>query len=388
MSPRVVVVGGGHAGTTLAALLRQGGHRGEIIMFGDEVDFPYHRPPLSKKFVDGELEQWLRPAPFYTEQRIDVRLGERVSSIDRADRRVHASSPCPYDVLVLATGARPRDLPVPGVTVGGVVSLRTLEDARALRKHLTADRRVVIIGGGYIGLEVAAAARANGVEVTIVEREQRVLARVASEELSAILASYHRERGTTIITGAQVRRLTSRDGQVRAVVLDDGTAIPCDVVVVGVGAVPRDELAVAAGLDCDQGIVVDGSARTSDSAVFAIGDVTRRPVPGVDGLMRLESIPSATEQARQVSAAILGAEAPAPEVPWFWSDQFDLKLKIAGVVVPGCHVVRRGEPASGRFALLHHDDAGAVTAVETANAPGEFMAAKKLLRSGHAHSHL
>jgi 3-phenylpropionate/trans-cinnamate dioxygenase ferredoxin reductase subunit len=388
VSPRVVVVGGGHAGTMLAALLRQGGHRGEIIMFGDEVDFPYHRPPLSKKFVNGDLEQWLRPAPFYTEQSIELRLGEPVSSIDRDARRVQASAPCAYDVLVLATGARPRGLSVPGADIGGVVRLRTLEDARALRKHLVAERRVVIIGGGYIGLEVAAAARVNGVEVTIVEREQRVLARVASHDLSAALTSYHRERGITVITNAVVRRFTGRDRQVQAVVLDDGTVLPCDVVVVGVGAAPRDELGADAGLHCDQGIVVDGSARTSDPSVYAIGDVTRRPVPGVDGPMRLESIPSATEQARQACASILGAKVPDPEVPWFWSDQFDLKLKIAGVVVPGHHVVRRGDPKSGKFALYHHDNAGDVIAVETANAPAEFMAAKRLLRNRHAHSHV
>jgi 3-phenylpropionate/trans-cinnamate dioxygenase ferredoxin reductase subunit len=343
---------------------------------------------LSKKFVAGDLEQWLRPAHFYTEQCIELRLGQRVSSIDRDARRVQASAPCAYDILVLATGARPRSLSVPGADLGGVVRLRTLEDARALRKHLVAERRVVIIGGGYIGLEVAAAARVNGVEVTIVEREQRVLARVASQDLSAALTSYHRERGIAIITSAGVRRLTGRDRQVQAVVLDDGTVLPCDVVVVGVGAVPRDELGAAAGLHCDQGIVVDVSARTSDPSVYAIGDVTRRPVPGVDGPMRLESIPSATEQARQACASILGADRPDPEVPWFWSDQFDLKLKIAGVVLLGQHVVRRGDPKSGKFALYHHDNAGDVIAVETANAPAEFMAAKRLLRSRHAHSHL
>jgi len=376
-----VVVGSGHAGAMLTALLRQGGHRGEIVMFGDELDLPYQRPPLSKKF-DGELEQWLRLAPFYAEQRIDLRLGERICAIDLEGRRVCASGGdvCGYDVLVLATGARPRELPVPGSGLGGVVMLRTLEDARALRKQLTAERRVVIIGGGYIGLEVAAAARAIGVEVTVVERERRVLARVASPDLSAILTAYHRERGTAIITSAEVRRLTGRDGQVRAVVLSDGTALPCDAVVVGVGAVPRDELAIAAQLRCDQGVVVDWATRTSDPAVYAIGDVTRRPVPGVDGLMRLESIPSATEQARQAAAAILGTEPPPAAVPWFWSDQFDLKLKIAGVVVPGRDVVRRGDPSSGHLALFHHDG-GVVTAAETVNAPAELVAAKNLIGS-------
>jgi 3-phenylpropionate/trans-cinnamate dioxygenase ferredoxin reductase subunit len=380
--PRVVVVGSGHAGTTLAALLRQGGHRGEIVVFGDELDLPYHRPPLSKKFVAGDLEQWLRPADFYAEQGITLRLGERICAIDRSEHQLRGADGdlCGYDVLVLATGARPRKLPVPGSDLKGVVSLRTLDDGRTLRKYLTSDRRAVIIGGGYIGMEVAAVARANGVEVTVVEREHRILARVASAELSGLLTAYHRDRGAEIITAAHVRRLTGRDGEVRAVVLDDGTALPCDVVLIGVGAEPCDELAVGAGLECDHGVVVDDRARTSDPAIFAIGDVTRRPVTGVDGLMRLESIPSATEQARQASAVILGAEALPGEVPWFWSDQFDLKLKIAGVVSTGRDVVRRGDPSSGRFALFHHTG-GVITAVEAANAPADFMAAKNLIAS-------
>jgi 3-phenylpropionate/trans-cinnamate dioxygenase ferredoxin reductase component len=383
VNPRVVVVGGGHAGVTLAALLRQGGHRGQIMVIGEEVDLPYHRPPLSKKLAERDVEQWLRPAPFYAEQGITLRFGERVSRIDLARRLVCATggSLHAYDVLVLAAGAAPRPLRVPGSDLGGVVTLRTLDDARTLRKHLRQACRVVIIGGGYIGLEVAAAARANGLDVTIVEREHRVLARVASPELSDLLASYHRERGTTIITGAQVRRLTGGAGQVRAVVLSDGTALPSDVVVVGIGAVPRDELAMAARLECDRGIVVDDRGRTSDPAVFAIGDVTRRPVTGVDGLIRLESIQSATEQARQASAVILGQEPPAAEVPWFWSDQFDLKLKIGGIVTSGRDVVCRGDTTSGHFALFHHDN-GVVTAVETANAPADFMAGKRLIASG------
>ncbi|MDX6249760.1 MAG: 3-phenylpropionate/trans-cinnamate dioxygenase ferredoxin reductase component [Kribbellaceae bacterium] len=380
--PRVVVVGSGHAGTTLAALLRQGGHRGEIVVFGDELDLPYHRPPLSKKFVAGDLEQWLRPADFYAEQGITLRLGERICAIDRSEHQLRGADGdlCGYDVLVLATGARPRKLPIPGSDLKGVVSLRTLDDGRTLRKYLARDRRAVIIGGGYIGMEVAAVARANSVDVTVVERECRILARVASPELSGVLTAYHRERGAEIITAAHVRRLTGRDGEVRAVVLEDGTALPCDVVLIGVGAEPCDELADRAGLECDHGVVVDDRARTSDPAIFAIGDVTRRPVTGVDGLMRLESIPSATEQARQASAVILGTEALPGEVPWFWSDQFDLKLKIAGVVSTGRDVVRRGDPSSGRFALFHHTG-GVITAVEAANAPADFMAAKSLIAS-------
>ncbi|KAA9164523.1 ferredoxin reductase [Amycolatopsis acidicola] len=378
----MLVVGAGHAGAGVAGLLRQAGHTGPVELFGDELDLPYHRPPLSKKFAEGELEQWLRPAEFYREQDITVRLGEHVTAVEPAKRLVRTDSGAVhgYDHLVLATGARPRPLPVPGAELAGVMSLRTLADARILRKCVEERRRLVIIGGGYIGLEVAAVARANDIEVTVVEREERVLARVASARLSAILAGYHRNRGTRILTGAGVGRLAGEDGQVRAVVLDDGSALPCEAVLVGVGAIPRDELAAAAGLRCAQGVVVDSHARTSDPRILAIGDVTRRPLR-TGSLARLESIPSATEQARQAVATILGT-APVPaEVPWFWSDQFGLKLKIAGLVPPDPGTVVRGDPATGRFALFHHLG-GAVTAVESANSPAEFMAGRKFIAAG------
>ncbi|GLY40434.1 ferredoxin reductase [Amycolatopsis sp. NBRC 101858] len=375
---RVLIVGAGHAGATLAGLLRQAGHRGPVELFGDEVDLPYHRPPLSKKFAQGELEQWLRPAEFYREQDITLRLGEHVVALDTAGRRVHTASgdAHDYDHLVLATGAAPRRLALPGTDLAGVVSLRTLADARILRKCVVERRALVIVGGGYIGLEVAAVARANGVNVTVLEREERVLARVASPRLSEILAGHHRGRGTRIVTGVRLTGLTGRDGRVSGAVLEDGTEIPCEAVLIGVGAEPRDELAAAAGLHCDHGVVVDGHARTSDPHVLAIGDVTRRP-----GFVRLESIPSATEQARQAVATITGGAPNPAEVPWFWSDQFDLKLKIAGLVPAEPATVVRGDPASGRFALFHLDG-GALTAVESANSPAEFMAGKKFLASG------
>lgn len=377
---RVVVVGGGHAGGSLVGLLRQGGHSGEILLFGDETDFPYQRPPLSKKFTEGRLEQWLRPPEFYRKQNITMRLGEQVTSIDRERRQVCTAvgETYGYDHLVLATGARPRALPLPGANLDGVLSLRTLSDARTLRKCLLEKRRLAIIGGGYIGLEVAAVARARGIEVTVFEREQRVLARVASVQFSEILASCHQAQGTVVVTGAQVACLSGRDGRVEGVVLADGSEVACGAVLVGVGAVPRTELAEEAGLECDQGIVVDQLARTSDPSIFAIGDVTRRPVMGLDTMLRLESIPSATEQAKQASAAILGAAPPVSEIPWFWSDQFDLKLKIGGVVTGGDEVVLRGDPSSGRFALFHHRGSF-VTAVESANSPSEFMAGKKFI---------
>lgn len=384
---RVVVVGGGHAGTTVAGKLRQHGHRGPITLLGDELDHPYQRPPLSKKFADGQLEQWLRPPEFYREQDIGLRLGEQVIRIDRPARQVHTAGGDThgYEYLVLATGARPRTLSVPGADLGGVVTLRTLADARILRKCVTERRALLIIGGGYIGLEVAAVARAGGVTVTIVERESRVLARVGSPLLSDILAGHHRNKGVSITTGAQVVRLTGADGQVRQAELTDGSTVDCAAVLVGVGAIPRDELAAAAGLRCADGVVVDDTARTSDPRILAVGDLTRRPLALTNSAGRLESIPSATEQAGQAVATILGDAGPPPEVPWFWSDQFDLKIKIAGLIPAQPKTVLRGDPAGGRFALFHRDTAphgGGIVAVETANSPAEFMAGKRLIASG------
>lgn len=380
---RVVVVGGGYGGAALVALLRQGGHRGEIVLLGDELDHPYHRPPLSKKFTGGELEQWLRPVEFYAEQKVSLRLGERVAAVDRGRRTVECESgeTVAYDALVLATGSRPRPLPVAGADFPEVVSLRTLDHARELRKWVAEERRLVIVGAGYIGLEVAAVAVAGGSPVTVLEREQRVLGRVASEELSSIVHQAHRAHGVDIRTGVEVSELAGPDGTLDEVVLGSGERLLADGVLVGIGATPCLELALEAGLDCDGGLLVDGGARTSDPAVFGIGDVTSRAVPGVEGRMRLESIPSATEQAKQAVASILGRPAPEPEIPWFWSDQLNLKLKIAGVVRPGPRVVPRGDPGSGRFALFHLED-DRVTAVETSNSPAEFMAGKKFIATG------
>ncbi|AYN37266.1 ferredoxin reductase [Streptomyces albus] len=376
----MVVVGAGHAGGTLVGLLRQSGFAGEILLFGLEKELPYHRPPLSKKFFGEQEAQWLKAPEFYAEQDVQVRLGESVAAIDRADKTVTTGSGevVPYDFLVLATGAEPRQPPFPGRHLQGVLTLRTLADAGALREALSRGGRLVVVGGGYIGLEVAAAARAEGVEATVVEREDRVLARVASTRLSEIMTAYHLDRGTRILTGAEVSRLTGSGGKVAAVDLTDGRTIECDTVLIGVGAVPCDGLAREAGLRCDQGIAVDSSARTDDPRILAIGDVTCRPVTGAVGARRLESIPSAVEQAKQAAAVIVGAQEVPPEVPWFWSDQFDLKLKIAGFVPPTPSTVVRGDPSTGRFALFHHVD-GLVNAVESANSPADFMAGKRFI---------
>lgn len=380
-----VVVGAGHAGGTLVALLRQHSHSGRITLLGAEPHPPYHRPPLSKKYFSDDYEQLLRPIDFYRSQDIDVQLNKTVTLIDRASRRVLTADRdvFAYDHLVIATGAAARPLIVPGSELGGILSLRTLDDAIELRKTMAAARRMVIIGGGYVGLEVAAEAVAHGhVEVTVVEREERILARVASEEFSQLIHEHHAHRGTEILTGTDVVGFVGdRHDTVRAVQLSDGRELECDAVLVGVGAIPRDQLARDCGIDCDGGIFVDESARTSDPSVFAIGDVTKRPLPGQLQRIRLESIPSAVEQAKQAAAAITGGAAPKPEVPWFWSDQFDLQLKIAGLVRPTRAAIVRGDTDSDKFALFHLGDDDHVAAVETSNAAALFMAGKKMIGS-------
>jgi 3-phenylpropionate/trans-cinnamate dioxygenase ferredoxin reductase component len=379
----VVVVGAGHGGGTFVGALRQQGYEGPVVLIGAEPDAPYHRPPLSKKFHADELEDPLRPLEFYDEQGITLRLDEEVVSVDRDARSVRLAdgSDLSYSTLVIATGAEPRRLPVPGADLDGVVVLRTLADARVLKDAVHPDKRLVIVGAGYVGLEVAAVARSVGQQVTVLEREERVLARVASPELSEILTGHHVSAGTEVLTSADVTGFVGDDaGHVRAVVLGDGREIPCDLALVGVGAIPRDELAQAAGLTCDGGIVVDASSRTSDPHVLAIGDVTRRPIGGAEELVRMESIPSAMEQAKQAAHVIVGKDVPDADVPWFWSDQFDLKLKMAGLLRPGHAPVVRGDPESGRFTVFHLDG-DVIAAVESANAPKEFMAGKKYIRT-------
>lgn len=379
MSGGVAILGAGHAGTTVAAMLRQQGYQGRIELFDAEAEQPYHRPPLSKHCTDDDVAQWLRPAGFFLEQEISLHLGEQVIGLDPAAVMVAtAAATYQVDYAVLATGAESRILPIPGNDLEGVLPLRTLGDARALRKEMVQGRRILIIGGGYIGLEIAAVARVRGCEVTVAERERRVLARVASPELSAVIAGYHRARDVEIILGVEVLELIGERGRVRQAVLGDGTRMDCDVVLVGVGAIPREELALAAGLSCENGVVVDRRTRTSAPRVLAVGDVTRRPSWNGGPSVRLESIPSATEQARQAAALIADSAEPPPEVPWFWSDQFDLKLKMVGALPVSPNTVVRSDPASGRCSIFHLVD-DKVAFVETINSAADFMAGKNFV---------
>ena len=383
---RVVVIGAGHAGGTLVALLRQTGFDGEIIMIGAEEHLPYHRPPLSKSIGDAEPQQWIRDAMFYPENGITTKVGETVTALNRETKtiRLSSGSDVAYDVLVIATGAEPRRLTLPGEGLEGIGTLRTLADAEVLREAVSSGRPLAIIGGGYIGLEVAAAAQSRGADVTVIEREDRVLARVASPTLSDLLSTHHRAQGTRIFTGAEMSGFVCDRGRVGGVTLADGTEIECGFALVGVGAIPRDALAREAGIICAGGIVVDELARTNDPSVLAIGDVTNRPVDGVaigGGRMRLESIPSAVEQAKQATAAIMGTSWEKSGVPWFWSDQFDLKIKIAGIVHGDFETAVLGATDSGSYSLFHHSG-GRLIAAETVNSPKEFMAAKRILASG------
>ncbi|UIJ57681.1 FAD-dependent oxidoreductase [Amycolatopsis acidiphila] len=383
----MVVVGAGHGGANAAAFLRQQGFAGEVILLGEEPVVPYHRPPLSKKYVTGDVSAediHLKPARFYGDQEIELRLGCRVVGVAAGDKVISFDdgSTLGYDSLILATGAAPRVLDVPGSELEGVERLRTVADAGRLKELVKPGQKLAIVGGGYIGLEVAAACRTKGISVVIVERESRLLPRVAGTGLSEFLTRYHQEHGTEILVSGRVKGFgPNRRGSVGTVLLDDGTELPCDAALVGVGAIPRDELARAAGLSCDGGVVVDERSRTSDRSIYAVGDMTRRPLPGRPGLYRMESIPSAVEQAGQAVAAILARPGPKSEVPWFWSDQFDLKLKTAGLVGEGERVVCRSSADGNRAAFFHLRDE-AVVAVEAINASTEFMAGRRFIENG------
>lgn len=383
-SQSIVIVGAGHAGGTAAAMLRQFGHEGPITLIGEEPVAPYQRPPLSKAWLKGEAGEedlLLKGEGFYAEHSIDLRCGALATAIDRQGKAVEleGGERVPYDILILATGARPRKLTIPGCELEGVFELRSAADAEALKAALTPGKRLAVIGGGYIGLEVAASARALGCEAVVLERESRLLARVASEPLSDFFHAYHERHGVKFELGCGVEALEGQGGHVAGVRLGDGRTIACDAVLVGVGAQPNIELAQAAGLKCGNGVVVDLEARTSDPAIFAIGDCTFRPLPlyGLD--FRLESVPNALEQARQAACAICGRPAPAPETPWFWSDQYDLKLQIAGLAFERDERVIRGDVAAAKFAVFHLKG-GRITAVEAVNAPAEFMGGRLLIQ--------
>lgn len=383
---RVVIVGAGQAGGEAAIRLRQLGFAGEITLVGEEPFAPYQRPPLSKKYLSGELpveRLLLKPASAYAEERITLLTGRKAIWLDRAARRVRleGGAELPFDHLILATGSRPRALPVAGADLPGVHVLRTAADVDAIRTDLAGARRMVVIGAGYIGLEVAAVARRLGLEVTVVEAAPRPLARVTSPELSGFFLDAHTAEGVRFALSSQAA-VVKGDARVRAVGLSDGTEIPCDLLIAGIGIVPDCALADTAGLVCKDGIVVDRQMRTSDAAIFAIGDCVRRPFPHYEGQSgRLESVHNAIEGAKIAAAVIAGAAPPAEEAPWFWSDQYDLKLQIAGLSAGYDQIVQRGSMADRSFALFYLK-AGRLIAVDAVNRAPEYLGGKRIIERG------
>ncbi len=381
---RVVVIGGGHGGGAVVGFLRQYGFAGSITLVSDEPVGPYHRPPLSKAWLKGAVTVdglALKPGAFYSEQKIDLRLNVRAQSIDRAARTVKLANgdTLPYDDLILAPGASARQLP--GATQSNVLSLRTLADAEKLRGTLGPGKRLVIIGGGYVGLECAATARGLGAEVVLLEKAPRLLERVASAPIASFLQAYHEKNGVQFVVGANIAAIEG-EGVASAVRLDDGRSFPCDVLLVGIGANPVVGLAQDAGLECNDGITVDHVCRTNDAHIFAIGDAVKRVHPVYQRPLRLESVPSSMEQAKLVAGAITGREPGPAEVPWFWSDQYELKLQIVGLALDSKKLVVRGTPENGKFAVFHLNDDNHVVTVEAINSPPEFFAGKKLVGTG------
>jgi 3-phenylpropionate/trans-cinnamate dioxygenase ferredoxin reductase subunit len=388
LKAKIVILGAGHAGGTVAALLRQYGHEGPITLIGDEPIAPYQRPPLSKAWLKGEADAnslALKPLEFYPEANIDFRANVSAVSLERTAKQVKLSdgSSLAYDKLIIATGARPIALPMPGKDLEGLLFLRTAADAEALKAAIGPGKRLAIVGGGYIGLEAAASARALGAEAVVIEREPRLLARVACEALSSFFQTYHEKHGVEFLLGASVTGFVGEGGHVTGVTLADGRTVACDAALIGVGAAPNDEIASDAGLETARGVVVDLAARTSDPSIYAIGDVAHRPLPLYERMFRLESVPNALEQAKQAACDITGRPPPAPEVPWFWSDQFDLKLQIAGLPFDADQIIIRGDTAVGKFAVFHLKGEQ-VQAVEAVNAPPEFMAGRQLIQNRKA----
>lgn len=383
MTPeRAVIVGASHAGAQLAANLRREGWSGEVVLIGDEGGLPYHRPPLSKGYLAGKngLDDLLiRGADFYEKQHIRL-LNATVDAIHRSAKRVSLSTgdTLAYTKLALCTGARARRLPTPGVDLPGIHYLRTAADVELIRAAATPGRRVVIVGGGYIGLETAASLCSLGMNVTVLEATERVLERVTAPEVSAFYTRIHNGEGVEIRTHALVEAFFGNGG-VQEVVLADGESIPADLVIVGVGVVPNTELASAAGLSVDNGIVIDDQARTSDPDIVAAGDCTSHTMARYGSRIRLESVSSAGEQAKIAAATICGKHSAIAALPWFWSDQYDLKLQIAGLNAGYDEVLLSGDPSRERDFSCFYFREGELIAADCVNRPRDFMSSKRAI---------
>jgi 3-phenylpropionate/trans-cinnamate dioxygenase ferredoxin reductase component len=386
---RIVIVGAGHGGFQVAASLRQNGFDGDIVLIGDEPQLPYQRPPLSKDYLNGKtgLDLLLmRPDAFFVENRIELINGRAVAEIDRADKAVALTTKAriDYDHLVLATGARNRVPPLPGIELDGVCYLRNLAETEALKERLANAEHCIVIGAGFIGLEFAAIARGKSIPVHVVELTERVMGRVVCPESSAYFADAHRKTGVEFSFGVRVERIGGAGGRVTHVVLDDGRSLPADLVLVSIGVVPNEELAASAGLAVENGIVVDERLLTADPAISAIGDCASFPSRhSLKNPVRLEAVQNAADHARCVANRLVGKSHVYEALPWFWSEQGSLRLQIAGLTTGFREVVLRGDYEAGEYsAFCYAGDR--LLGIESINKPADHAFARRLLAAGRS----
>ena len=382
---RTVIVGGGHAAGALLTALLQKKYQHEVVLVGNEPHPPYQRPPLSKNYLTGDVDQeslYLKPRSVYENAGHQLRLGVRVEQIDRDSSTISLSdqSRLQYDRLVLATGSHLRHLNAPGADLNGIHYLHDIADSEVLREQLVAGKRLVVVGGGYIGLEVAASANKKGVNVTVLEAAERLMQRVTGPEISAFFYDKHRGAGVDVRLNTALTGFEEGDqGHVAGVTLADGGTVPADIVLVSIGVIPETALAKGAGLPCDNGIIVDEFTRTEDPAILAIGDCTRHRNLFFEKMQRLESVANAVDQARTAAATLMGEEKPYDSVPWFWSNQYDVRLQMVGLSQNHDQRVVRGSPEDKGFAVFYLRE-GCVIAVDAVNLPLAFLVGKTLVQ--------
>ena len=385
-SETFVIIGAGQAGGQAAESLRREGFEGRIVLVGGEPYIPYQRPPLSKKFMAGEMpleRLYFKPQEFFDTQNVELRLDTNATGLDAAKKEVTLCGgiALPYDKLLLATGARVRTINIPGADLGGIHYLRNIEDVQGIQANFKEGASLVIVGGGYIGLEVAAVAVKRGIKVTVLEVADRVLQRVTSPAMSAFFEKVHVEEGVDIRTGTGIAAFAGAGGKLDHVMTEDGEKLEADFAVVGIGVLPNEDLAEDAGLAVENGIVVDETGRTSDPHIYAVGDCANLPLEVIGRRIRLESVQNALDQAKVAAANMAGNPKTYNEVPWFWSDQYELKLQMAGINQGYDQAILRGNPDDRRFATFYLKQ-GTVIAVDAVNSPPDYMIGRKLIAGG------